>query len=85
MDVKIVKRKLFVNYRGRWMNIALEVQSHGDGFKGYIRFFYHWIRCLNGVHRYGSFCRFAHDDDGTVMGFERYSACMYCRCNEKAK
>ena len=83
MVLKIVKGKLFVRYKQRWVNTALEATAHGGGFKGYSRFIYHWLRCVIGIHRHGSFCGFTHDEDGKINGFESYRACMYCHGDKK--
>lgn len=85
MFVRIVKKRLFVRYKGRWVNIALESQSHGDGFKGHRRFFYHWFRCMVGIHRTGHFCGVTKTDNGKENKFESYTACMYCHKREEVK
>lgn len=78
-------RRLFVRYKGRWINISLEAQAHGDGFKGYRRFFWHWLRCMVGIHRRGSFAGFVEDDNGKIVGFETYRACMYCHGHKEVE
>jgi hypothetical protein len=77
-------KKVFVWYSGRWINIQLEAQSHGGGFKGYLRFFYHWFRCMIGIHRTGHFCGFTRIN-GKANVFESYTACMYCRGDKQLK
>lgn len=81
--MKWTNGRLFIKYKGRWINVALEAQSHGDGFKGYHRFLYHWFRCVVGFHTTGHFATFAKDGNGKVIGLERYTACMYCRRNKQ--
>lgn len=78
--ILIKHNKVFVWYGGHWINISLEAQAHGGGFKGYRRFFWHWARCAVGIHRKGHFAGFVHDEnDNRIVGFESYTACMYCR------
>lgn len=81
--MKWLNGRFFVRYKGRWINVSLEAQSHGDGFKGYRRLFYHWFRCMIGIHRSGHFAGFVKDEDGKILGFETYTACMYCHGNKK--
>lgn len=75
----VKKGRLFFRYKGHWINIALEAQAHGDGFKGYRRFLWHWFQCTIGIHRKGHYFGFVHDDEGRIVGCESYKACMYCR------
>jgi hypothetical protein len=84
--ILIKRSKVFVWYRGHWINISLEAQAHGDGFKGYCRFFWHWARCVVGIHRKGHFAGFVHDEnDKRIVGFESYTACMYCHEHKEVK
>lgn len=83
--VKIIKDRVFVRYKGHWINISLEAQAHGDGFKGYRRFLWHWARCIVGIHRKGHFIGPVEDDHGKIIGFESYKACMYCHGHKEVK
>lgn len=83
--ILIKKKRVFVWYSGHWINVTLEAVTHGGGFKGYSRFFYHWFRCMIGIHRIGHFCGFSEDEHGKVDGFESYTACMYCHGNKQVK
>ncbi len=79
-------KKIFVWYSGHWINLSLEASAHGGGFKGYRRFFHNWIKCMLGKHTIGHYCGFVHDEhDDRIIGFERYTACMYCHGLKKIK
>jgi hypothetical protein len=70
--ITIIKNRVFVWYSGNWLNVHLEVQGLGGGFRGYYLFFKRLIQCFFGKHSYISVFRLKPNPH-TVK------ECAYCR------
>jgi hypothetical protein len=75
LPVRIKKGKLFINYRGKWFNVNLEVTSRGGGWKGLSSFTKGINKCRKGNHSYHTVFY--------VATLDSRIECKYCRIQKK--
>ena len=71
----IKKNKLFVRYRGFWMNVNLEVAARGGGWKGLKTLISGINKCRKGNHSYHTIF-YTRTLDSRIE-------CKYCRIEKK--
>ena len=69
--ILIKKKRLFIWYGNRWMNVNLEIMSHGGGFEGFKSLTKNIYNCL--VKKKHKFIKIFY-----MKSMEHSVECMYC-------
>jgi hypothetical protein len=70
MKILYKKKKLFVKYKGNWLNVNHEVLARGGGIKGFLSFICGINKCRKGNHTYHTYF--------DARDFTSHVRCCYC-------
>jgi len=67
----IKNRRLFIFWKTNWLNVSLQIESHGGGLRGFKKLLRGLNKCRRGEHTYGGVFRMK------TMTTSR--ECFYCK------